>query len=161
VFDKLSPCLSVRWQKMALLVLRRVGLCVGQNQMCHLWVGFLACALTVSVYEKLGTSEHGTVKPIKSLKRATTLDFSSICPIFYIPCYALAVLVSVCFAVKLHFHIKLVIRFIFFSVCVARVPVRLLADWRVLIFSLKSGRKILKFSLGWGRHTLWQALALA
>ena len=26
----------VRWQKMALLVLRRVGLCVGQNQMCHL-----------------------------------------------------------------------------------------------------------------------------
>jgi hypothetical protein len=31
----------VRWQKMALLVLRRVGLCVGQNQMCHLWVGCL------------------------------------------------------------------------------------------------------------------------
>src|SRR5690606_3713870 len=28
---------------MALLVLLRVGLCVGQNQMCH---GFLACALT-------------------------------------------------------------------------------------------------------------------
>jgi len=28
--------LSVRWQKMALLVLRRVGLCIGQNQMCHL-----------------------------------------------------------------------------------------------------------------------------
>jgi len=26
----------VRWQKMALLVLRSVGLCVGQNQMCHL-----------------------------------------------------------------------------------------------------------------------------
>ena len=26
----------VRRQKMALLVLRRVGLCVGQNQMCHL-----------------------------------------------------------------------------------------------------------------------------
>jgi hypothetical protein len=26
----------VRWQKMALWVLRRVGLCVGQNQMCHL-----------------------------------------------------------------------------------------------------------------------------
>jgi hypothetical protein len=26
----------VRWQKMALLVLRRVGLCIGQNQMCHL-----------------------------------------------------------------------------------------------------------------------------
>jgi len=26
----------VREQKMALLVLRRVGLCVGQNQMCHL-----------------------------------------------------------------------------------------------------------------------------
>jgi hypothetical protein len=26
----------VRGQKMALLVLRRVGLCVGQNQMCHL-----------------------------------------------------------------------------------------------------------------------------
>ena len=26
----------MRWQKMALLVLRRVGLCVGQNQMCHL-----------------------------------------------------------------------------------------------------------------------------
>ena len=30
--------LSVRWQKMALLVLRRVGLCVWQNQMCHLCV---------------------------------------------------------------------------------------------------------------------------
>ena len=27
-----------RLQKMALLVLRRVGLCVGQNQMCHLCV---------------------------------------------------------------------------------------------------------------------------
>ena len=26
----------MRWQKMVLLVLRRVGLCVGQNQMCHL-----------------------------------------------------------------------------------------------------------------------------
>ena len=26
----------VHWQKMALLVFRRVGLCVGQNQMCHL-----------------------------------------------------------------------------------------------------------------------------
>jgi hypothetical protein len=26
----------VRWEKMALLVLRSVGLCVGQNQMCHL-----------------------------------------------------------------------------------------------------------------------------
>ncbi len=26
----------MRWQKMALLVLRRVGLCVGQYQMCHL-----------------------------------------------------------------------------------------------------------------------------
>jgi hypothetical protein len=33
--------LAVGWQKMALLVLRRVGLCVGQNQMCHLWVGCL------------------------------------------------------------------------------------------------------------------------
>ena len=31
--------LSVRGQKMALLVLRRVGLCVGQNQMCHLCGG--------------------------------------------------------------------------------------------------------------------------
>ena len=38
-----------------------------------------------------GTSEHVTVKPTQSLKRATTLDFSSICPIFYIPCYKLAV----------------------------------------------------------------------
>jgi hypothetical protein len=26
----------VDWQKVALLVLRRVGLCVGQNQMSHL-----------------------------------------------------------------------------------------------------------------------------
>ncbi len=32
-------CLSVRGQKMALLVLRRVGLCIGQNQMCHLCGG--------------------------------------------------------------------------------------------------------------------------
>ena len=31
----------MRWQKMAHLVLRRVGLCVGQNQMCHLWAGCL------------------------------------------------------------------------------------------------------------------------
>jgi hypothetical protein len=29
----------VRWEKMALLVLRRVGLCFGQNQMCHLCGG--------------------------------------------------------------------------------------------------------------------------
>ena len=35
----MSVCLSVRWQKMALLVLLRVGLCVGQNQMCHLCGG--------------------------------------------------------------------------------------------------------------------------
>ena len=35
----MSVCLSVRWQKMALLVLRRVGLCIGQNQMCHLCGG--------------------------------------------------------------------------------------------------------------------------
>ena len=39
MFELLSFCLSVRWQKMALLVLRRVGLCVGQNQMCHLCGG--------------------------------------------------------------------------------------------------------------------------
>ena len=35
----MSVCLSVRLQKMALLVLRRAGLCVGQNQMCHLCGG--------------------------------------------------------------------------------------------------------------------------
>jgi len=29
-------------KKMALLVLRRVGLCVGQNQMCHLCVGIFS-----------------------------------------------------------------------------------------------------------------------
>ena len=39
--------LPVRWQKMALLVLRRVGLCLGQNQMCRLRVGIklLACLI--------------------------------------------------------------------------------------------------------------------
>ncbi|MBX2917527.1 MAG: hypothetical protein KF856_19845 [Cyclobacteriaceae bacterium] len=31
--------LTERWQKMALWVLLRVGLCVGQNPMCHLCVG--------------------------------------------------------------------------------------------------------------------------
>jgi len=51
----------------------------------------LGLLLTVSVYEKLGTSVHVTVKSIKSLKRATTLDCINICPIFYIPCYKLAV----------------------------------------------------------------------
>ena len=39
----------VCWQKMALLVLWRVGLCVGQNQMCHLCgrlkIVFKKCAL--------------------------------------------------------------------------------------------------------------------
>jgi hypothetical protein len=34
----LNVNIIVGWQKMALLVLRRVGLCVGQNQMCHLCV---------------------------------------------------------------------------------------------------------------------------
>jgi len=43
--------LSVRWQKMALLVLRGVGLCVGQNQMCHL-CGWLKLFLKNVRWEK-------------------------------------------------------------------------------------------------------------
>ncbi len=50
--------LSVRWQEMALLVLRRVGLCVGQNQMCHLcgWQNFkIFCAVEKKIkHEALG-----------------------------------------------------------------------------------------------------------
>ena len=42
----------VRWQKMALLVLRRVGLCVGQNQMCHL-CGWLKLFLKNVRWEKI------------------------------------------------------------------------------------------------------------
>jgi len=38
--QKISTVLSVWWQKMALLVFW-VGSGVGQNQMCHLWVGCL------------------------------------------------------------------------------------------------------------------------
>jgi hypothetical protein len=44
--------LLVRWQKMALLVLRRVGLCVGQNQMCHL-CGWLKLFLKNVRWEKI------------------------------------------------------------------------------------------------------------
>ena len=44
--------ISVRWQKMALLVLRRVGLCVGQNQMCHL-CGWLKLFLKNVRWEKI------------------------------------------------------------------------------------------------------------
>ena len=42
----------MRWQKMALLVLRRVGLCVGQNQMCHL-CGWLKLFLKNVRWEKI------------------------------------------------------------------------------------------------------------
>jgi len=63
-------------------------------------------------------------------------------------CYALAVLVCPCVSVKLHFHIKLVIRFIFFSVCVARV----LACFN---FFFKDGEKIFEILSGLGQtHSL-------
>ena len=42
----------VQWKKMALLVLRRVGLCVGQNQMCHL-CGWLKLFLKNVWWEKI------------------------------------------------------------------------------------------------------------
>jgi len=48
--------LSVRWQKMALLVLRRVGLCVGQNQMCHL-CGWLKIELKNCAVGKIKNTE--------------------------------------------------------------------------------------------------------
>ena len=103
----------------------------------------------------LPISEHVTVKPIRSLMRATTLDFSSICPIFYIPCYALAVLVCPCVCVKLHFHIKLVIRFIFFSICVACV----LACFN---FFFKEGEKNFEILLlGWLSKLFDKALVSA
>ncbi|MBK7883326.1 MAG: hypothetical protein IPJ81_05715 [Chitinophagaceae bacterium] len=48
--------LLVRWQKMALLVLRRVGLCVGQNQMCHL-CGWLKIELKKCAVGKIKNTE--------------------------------------------------------------------------------------------------------
>jgi hypothetical protein len=48
--------LSVRGQKMALLVLRRVGLCVGQNQMCHL-CGWLKIELKKCAVGKIKNTE--------------------------------------------------------------------------------------------------------
>ena len=48
--------LSVRWHKMALLVLRRVGLCVGQNQMCHL-CGWLKIELKKCAVGKIKNTE--------------------------------------------------------------------------------------------------------
>jgi hypothetical protein len=48
--------LSVRWQKMALLVLRRVGLCVGQNQMCHM-CGWLKIELKKCAVGKIKNTE--------------------------------------------------------------------------------------------------------
>ena len=61
----------VRWQKMALLVLRRVGLCVGQNQMCHL-CGWLKLVLKNVRWEKikiqkrwlLGRLSVGSIVPL-------------------------------------------------------------------------------------------------
>ena len=53
--------LIVRCQKMALLVFRRVGLCVGQNQMCHLcgWCLFLSVhSSTVGLLGLLVTEKH-------------------------------------------------------------------------------------------------------
>ena len=46
----------VRWQKMALLVLRRVGLCFGQNQMCHL-CGWLKIELKKCAVGKIENTE--------------------------------------------------------------------------------------------------------
>jgi len=62
----------VRWQKMALLVLRRVGLCVGQNQMCHL-CGWLKLFLKNVRWEKikiqkrwlLGRLSVGSIVPLR------------------------------------------------------------------------------------------------
>ena len=88
MFEKLSCCLSVRWQKMALLVLRRVGLSVGQNQMCHLWVGFLACALTVSI-RIVADCVALSCQVARKLKRATPLEFTTVSAIIFIHCYLL------------------------------------------------------------------------
>jgi hypothetical protein len=44
--------LLLRWHKMALLILRRVGLCVGQKQMCHL-CGWLKLFLKNVRWEKI------------------------------------------------------------------------------------------------------------
>ena len=64
----------MRWQKMALLVLRRVGLCVGQNQMCHL-CGWLKLFLKNVRWEK-----------IKILKRSLLgrLSAGSFVPLLYV-----------------------------------------------------------------------------
>jgi hypothetical protein len=48
--------LLVRWQKMALLVLRRVGLCIGQIQMCHL-CGWLKIELKKCAVGKIKNTE--------------------------------------------------------------------------------------------------------
>ena len=77
-------------------------------------------------------------------ERATTL-IQYICPIFLLPCYALAVLplrrfLSNCTQLTCHSSLF----------CLCR-----------LCQSFKEGRKILKFLSGWGRYTLCQALVLA
>jgi len=57
--------LEVRWQKMALLVLRKVGLCVGQNQMCHL-CGWLKLQLKKCAVGKIKNTE-GSAKSVGSV----------------------------------------------------------------------------------------------
>ena len=53
--------------------------------------------------------------------RCRNAEIPTVSAIKYTACYALAVLACLQVPVKLHSHIKLVIRFIFFSVCVASV----------------------------------------
>jgi len=84
VFELLSLCLSLA--KNGSFGFLSVGSCVGKNQMCHLRVGFLACALTDGGMKSCRLRAI-SCQVTQKLKRATTLEQPTVPAIFYTACY--------------------------------------------------------------------------
>ena len=109
----MSVCLSVRWQKMALLVLRRVGLCVGQNQMCHLCGGnkieLKKCAVgKIKKYRRVGNECRLTRCPF-SIWSVCWSPVKMVCPCVNV--HFLVVRVNGC-CVVLHLPVTVGIRIV-------------------------------------------------
>jgi hypothetical protein len=85
--------------------------------------------------------------------RCRNAENRTISAIKYTACYALAVLVCLLVSIKLHFHIKLVIRFTFFS-CVACV----LACFNFFFKEMEKNFEILL--LGWKGESSFASFAL-
>ena len=79
----------MRWQKMALLVLRRVGLCIGQNQMCLLCGWLFTLTHNVLQLGEVAEIEAQMFSFEQKFNRRTKLEFSTEPAILPNCCYLL------------------------------------------------------------------------